>query len=57
MIFESDQNKAERNRQKHKVGFSEAESVFGSPVIFEDLIIPRRRIGMPQSDSARRGDC
>ncbi len=39
MIFEWDEVKAERNKQKHKVSFSEAGSVFDDPlsVLFPDF--------------------
>ena len=36
MPFESDAGKAEQNRRKHGVTFSQAEAVFESPAFFED---------------------
>lgn len=32
-VFEWDENKEKLNRQKHKIGFAEAESVFNDPLL------------------------
>ena len=32
-VFEWDENKEKSNRQKHKVGFAEAETVFDDPLL------------------------